>query len=259
MSFLHVDRSAPATYSGKVRGEAHAIEMPRSQAHARASKSRADDSSFDMFQWLTSEAQQAFIVACRRRHFCEGRRIYSQSEPGNEMYRIVSGSVRMAAIRHGREALYMVLQPGDCFGVHSLVDGAPRSHTATARGGAQLQVLRSDAFQRLRENHPSFGDAIVRVISRHARLLSEYLASSTVDELSRRVAQRLLWTRTLAASSGARTGLITRLSQSDLALMVGASRQAVNKVLRRFQEDGLISIHYKSIEVHDIDRLQCAE
>lgn len=153
----------------------------------------------------------------------------------------------------------MVLEPGDCFGVHSLVDGAPRSHTATAMGGVQLQVLRSDAFQRLREGHPSFGDAIVRVISRHARLLSEYLASSTVDELSRRIAQRLLRAQSLATGNGAGAGRIMRLSQGDLALMVGASRQAVNKVLRRFQEDGLISIYYKSIEVHDIDRLQAAE
>src|SRR5438445_11881049 len=78
-------------------------------------KVRGAYSPFDRFQWLSPEAHTAFNQASRRRHFADSRRIYSQSEPGNEMYRIVSGYVRMSVLRNdGREALHSVLGAGDC-------------------------------------------------------------------------------------------------------------------------------------------------
>ena len=58
------------------------------------------------------------------------------------MSRILSGSVRMSALRHdGREALYLIFEPGDCFGTSSLVDGDPRPQTPSARGEVELQVF----------------------------------------------------------------------------------------------------------------------
>jgi len=92
-------------------------------------------------------------------------------------------------------------------------------------------------------------------MSRHTRLLCEYFASSTLDELPCRVALRLLKAHTTAVT-GNKVCRIVRLSQSEIALMVGASRQAVNRVLQRFQDDGIISIDYGSVHVHDIDRLR---
>jgi CRP/FNR family cyclic AMP-dependent transcriptional regulator len=214
---------------------------------------------FDIFQWLSPEAQHSFIRVSRRRHLANGSRIYTQSEPGDEMFRIVSGSVRMSVMRlDGREALHSVLEPGSCFGICSMLDCAPRHHTTTADGDVELQVLRRDACERLRSEHPSFGEGLVRHMSRHTRLLCEYFASSTLDCLPCRVALRLLKAHTKEVA-GDQIRLIVRLSQSEIAQMVGASRQAVNKVLQRFQEDGLISIDYGSVHVRDIDRLRSVE
>jgi CRP/FNR family cyclic AMP-dependent transcriptional regulator len=232
------------------------------------SRSRVSDSSpkpavgyspFDIFQWLSTEAQEAFTLACRQRHFSDSCRIYLQSEPGNEMYRIVSGSVRMSVLRHdGREVLYLVLEPGDCFGIRSLLDGAPRSHTTNASGDVELQVLRRDACERLRCLHASFGDALIHLISHHMRLLSDYFVSSILDELPCRVAQRLLQAHQLSLISGHGIRPTVRLSQGEIALMVGASRQSVNRVLQKFQDDGLISIEYGRLRVRDTDRLRSA-
>lgn len=173
------------------------------------------------------------------------------------MYRIVSGCVRISVLRRdGREALYLVLGPGDCFGVCSLLDAAPRHYTASAKGDVEVQVLRREVCDRMRSDHPTFNEGLIRYVSRHMRLLSEYFANYTVDELSCRVALRLLKARksTVARAHGI---LVTvRLSQSEIALMVGASRQTVNKVLRRFQEDGLIFLEYGRIQILDIERLQ---
>jgi CRP-like cAMP-binding protein len=224
---------------------------------ARAPRLCAGYSQFDLFQWLTLDAREAFSLACRPRQVCGGSRIYSQSEPGNDMYRIVRGSVRMSVLRvDGREALYQVLQPGDCFGATSLLDGAPRCHTTNASGEVELQVLRRDAYERLRSQHPSFGEALIRLISRHMRLLSEYLASYTLDDLPSRVAQRLL--KAVKSSVNGANGICptVHLSQSDLALMVGVSRQTVNKILKKFESEGLIGIEYGRVLIFDVDGLR---
>ena len=90
------------------------------------------------------------------------------------------------------------------------------------------------------------------------RLLSEYFVSSILDELPCRVAQRLLQAHQLSLISGRGIRPTVRLSQGEIALMVGASRQSVNRVLQKFQDDGLISIEYGRLRVRDSDRLRCA-
>jgi CRP/FNR family transcriptional regulator, cyclic AMP receptor protein len=245
--------STTNSFSANLRPALFEGEKQVPRASDRASK------PFDIFRCLTTEAQEAFNLACRRRHFADGCRIYAQSEPANEMYRIVSGSVRMSVLRHdGREVLYLVLEAGDCFGVCSMLDRAPRHHTTTASGDVEVQILRREACERVRSQHGSFGDGLIRLVSGHTRLLSEYFVSSTLDELPCRVAQRLLKAQKPNMISGRGIRLTVRLCQGELALMVGASRQAVNRVLQKFQEDGLISIEYGRVQVHDVDRLRSA-
>lgn len=259
MKLLQVDNAALNSYSNSLRTEDFDSENPSSGANARATRPRVGYSPFDIFQWLSVEAEEAFNLVCRRRRFTDGCRIYSQSGPPNEMYRIASGAVRMSTLRHdGREVLYQVLERGDCFGVCSLLDRAPRTHTTIASGDVELQVLGREACDRLRSQHASFNDALIRQVSRHIRLLSEYFVSSTLDELPSRVAQRLLSAKKPSAVSARGIPLTVRLCQGELALMVGASRQAVNRVLQKFQDEGLISIEYGRVQVYDVERLRSA-
>jgi CRP-like cAMP-binding protein len=245
----HVDTVDLSTYSANIR--------PVVLEGGGTSRKTAGSAPFDLFQWLSMDAQQAFVAAARRRFVVEHRRIYTQAERGNEMFRIVSGSVRMSVLRHdGREALHSVLQPGDCFGICSMLDDEPRHHTTSANSNVELQVLQRDTCERLRSQHPSFADALFRHMSRHTRLLIDYFVSSTLDELSCRVALRLLMAQKAMAIGGPRNRLTVDLSQSELALMVGASRQAVNRVLQKFQDEGLISIEYGCVQVLDVAKLQ---
>jgi CRP-like cAMP-binding protein len=245
------------TYSANIRSVLFEGDKPSAPNIGPVAKNPAGYAPFDLFQWLSTDAQQAFAAASRRRYISDNCRIYSQSELGNEMFRIVSGSVRMSVLRHdGREALHSVLQPGDCFGICSMLDDAPRHHTTSANGDVEVQVLRREACESLRSQHSSFADALFRHMSRHTRLLIDYFVSSTLDELSCRVALRLLKGQKPRANGGQPSRLTVKLSQSELALMVGASRQAVNKVLKKFQDEGLISIEYGCVQVINVARLQ---
>lgn len=232
--------------------------MPLAASATVTDAAVANHSAFDLFQWLPKSAQDAFVLASQRLQLSDGRLIFTQGDPGNELYRLVSGSVRMSSLRaSGHEAVYLMLRPGDVFGVCSLIDGAPRSQTTRAQGDVVLQILRRDAFERLRSHHPVIEEAMTRYMTRHLRLLCSNFASSMLDDLPCRLAQRLLETsRPADGMSVRRTGTAVRLSQTEIALMVGASRQSVNKVLRRFQLDGMISIEYGSVRLLDFDGLR---
>jgi CRP-like cAMP-binding protein len=215
-------------------------------------------SSFDIQQWMDPATIGAFNAALRPRRFRAGQLIYIQGEPGAEMYRIESGSVRLSVAREdGREVVFLIFEPGDCFGNSSLVDGGARPQTAEALTDVLLGVIDRPAFVRLREDTTSFDDALLNLLARQMRVVSNHYVDSSLNDLRARLAARIV---TAARTSGTLGtdggGLSVRLSQAELASMVGVSRQSVNKMLQRFQREGLISADYGQILVKDLAALE---
>ena len=215
-------------------------------------------SAFDLLQWLSKDTADAFLAEGKTRHFPARSSIYLQSEEGRDMFRLVSGTVRLSLIGDdGRDLLYQLFSPGDCFGTSSVVDEEPRPHTAEAFDHVTLQVFDRATINRLRQAHPELNDALLKLLSRHMRLLSDYFAAATFDEVSSRLAQRLLdITETFGVARDDGIGLSRRLSQSELAAMVGTARQTVNKVLHEFQELGIMSLHQGSMLFTDLAKLR---
>jgi CRP/FNR family cyclic AMP-dependent transcriptional regulator len=219
----------------------HDARAPRSGLH------------FDMFCWMDGPSRDAFAKATRRRRVSAGEMIYTQGDDGVEMYRIEHGSVRLSILRRdGREVVLLFLQPGDCFGDSSLVDGEPRPQTARAISDVDLSVLGISAFRELRRDCPDFGDALLRLLATQMRAATAQYADSSLDGLRTRVLSRvILSARSFSAEADCGVRLTLRLSQSELAMMVGASRQHVNKVLKGLEKDGLIGIKYGNIIIRD--------
>ena len=207
---------------------------------------------------MDEPTRQAFLAAMHRRRLPAGETIYIQGDAGTEMYRIERGSVRLSVLRRdGREIVLLFSQPGDCFGDSSLVDGGPRPQTAQAITDVELSVLGAAAFRELRRTSPGFDDAMLRLLATQMRAATAQYADSSLDSLRSRVVARILLSARsfgTAAEDGVR--LTLRLSQAELAMMVGASRQHVNKVLKRIEADGLIVIEYGNILVRDPGRLE---
>ena len=109
---------------------------------------------FDMFQWLSDDAGAALAAAATARHIQAGGTIYDQSDEGDEMFRLLSGSVRLSVMgEDGRELLYLLFAPGDCFGTSSVVDGEARPQRAEAFEAVQLQVFSRATIFRLRQDY----------------------------------------------------------------------------------------------------------
>lgn len=214
-------------------------------------------SAFDLLQWSDADTAAAFARAAKRRSFGAGQVIYAQGEDGSEMFRIVSGLVRLSVGRSdAREVVFLFFEPGDCFGVSSLIDGGPRPQTAEADTGVALEVLDLTAFRRLREKHRSFDDALLRLLAIQMRTISGRYADTSLNGLRARIATRIIETARPRSDAGGQIQFTLRLSQTELAAMVGASRQSVNKELQRLQTEGLVGLEYGNVVVHDAPALK---
>lgn len=213
---------------------------------------------FDLLQWMPPELQQEFLARLPRRHYSPGQFIYVQGSPGNEMYRLISGTVKISTLREdGRQTTYTLFESGDCFGQTSLVDGGPRPQTTEAATAIEVGVLSRASFRRLVAAHPEFLQAIARLLAAQLRVVAQSYEEASLDTLPVRIARKILQTRADApakASGGAAPRV--QLTQSDLASMVGVSRQSVNRVLLQLQAHGLVEVGYGSVGIADLAGLQ---
>lgn len=214
-------------------------------------------SRFDFTQWMEPDVRQAFSAVVRKRTIPAGSTIYGEGTSGTEMYRITSGSVRLSVTGlDGRQATFLLFGPGDAFGISSLVDGAVRPQTAEAMTAVELEILDGAAFSRLRRTYRNLDEAIIRLLATQMRAVSSFYAEAQLADLRERVERRIAEAvRSFGAADAEGVRLSLRLSQSDLASLVGSSRQSVGKVLQTLQAEGLIRIEYGNVLVLDPGRM----
>ena len=120
----------------------------------------------------------------------------------------------------------------------------------------QVQILERGGFDRLRSDHRDFDDALLRLLSGHMRLLSGLFADAHLSELQARVASRIVAAaRSFGVATHAGIRLSLRLSQAEIARMVGGSRQSVNKALQQLQDDGILAVTYGNVTILNFQHL----
>ena len=168
------------------------------------------------------------------------------------MFRVVEGAVRLFYLNEdGQEFVHNIYMPRDWFGVSTLIDGEPRAQMAQAQTDVVLDILSSQSFEAFRNLDPAFDRALMRWLSRDVRLLINRVNSVVFEPLP----SRLAWRIVKAAAQTESGELIAKMSQSDLAAMVDASRQRVNTILGEFQSEGLVELNYGFIKILDRTRL----
>jgi len=203
---------------------------------------------FDILPFLPGQTLAAFMALAHSKRFANGQLIYQQGDFARTMFRVVSGQVRLSLLRRdGRELVFVDFQPGDCFGVSSLIDGRPLPHTATAVGEVEVQIIDASGFALLRLEHPGFDAELLRLVCLQMRRLSDVLADAALEGISQQLARRLL---DLARNDGDGR-LVVQTSQAELARMFGAARQTINRLLGGFEADNLIRRGYGAVVIED--------
>lgn len=196
----------------------------------------------DLFAELPASELAALAACLRRRRFARGEVVFLQGDPGTTLYVIESGRVKIVRTSpEGKEAQLNLLGPGDFFGDLALLDGEPRSADAVTVEPSQLLLLQRDDFLRFLEGHPSVAQKLLAVLSRRLRRNAQIVQDAAFLDVPARLARALL---DLAEPQGEGDPpalvVTTRLTQAELAAMIGATRESVNKWLGFFERQGFI-------------------
>ncbi|MBV8083684.1 MAG: Crp/Fnr family transcriptional regulator [Chloroflexi bacterium] len=197
-----------------------------------------------LFSGLAPRELDALSQTLRPRHYAKGDLIFQQGDPGDAFYVIESGEVKIVLTSaDGREAILAILGPGHFFGELSLLDGEVRSADVLAKEDCTLLLLHRGDFRPFLRSHPDAAEALLAVLSRRLRATDDIVHDAAFLDVAARLARLLLKLGEAHGrqEEGGRMVLGIRLTQEDLAAMVGSTRETVNKWLKTWERGGLIS------------------
>ena len=205
-----------------------------------------------IFESLSDTELQALAASLKQRTFARGVVIFHKGSPGNSLYLIESGKVRIFILSDsGQEIAINTHGPDECFGELALLDGLPRSASAVSLDRTTCYVLHREDFLATLETHPTMVRAILTLLSGRVRHATEYAERLAFLDVQSRIASTLL---ALADHYGIeRQGIEIdlRLTQTDLASYVAASRESVNKALGGLRDQGLVAIDGYTVTLID--------
>lgn len=214
--------------------------------------------SSPFFANLNDSELEPLAASLQRREFAKQVVIYDRGSPGHTMYIIESGKVRLFLLSEmGQEMSVDFLGPGDVFGELSLLDGLPRVRGAMTMEKTVVYTLRREDFLRHLEANPHMAVGIIGNLSARLRDALDSVESLAFLDVHGRVAKKLL---ELAEKHGVEedgaVSIDLRLTQQDLASLIGASRQTINKIMVSYRDKGWIRMEAEKVAILDSDALQ---
>jgi CRP-like cAMP-binding protein len=210
-----------------------------------------------LFFGCESGVLEAVASHLRIRRFRRNEVIFHQGDPGDALHIVAAGAVKiLLPSAEGDEAIIATLRPGDFFGELALLDGAPRSATAAALEQSDTLVLPRDNFLSLLDSLPGLRDALLAGLAHELRRLTGHVEELHFLDLAGRLAMRLSrLAHEASPDSTKEIKLDWPYTQSDLAAMIGGTRQSVNRLLSELVEDDLIRIEPDALIITDLDEL----
>ncbi|KQR08476.1 Crp/Fnr family transcriptional regulator [Cellulomonas sp. Leaf334] len=214
--------------------------------------------SAPLFAGLDPEASETLVATMKPIEIARGDALFQEGEPGDRLYVVREGKIKLGRRSNdGRENLLAVLGPGEMFGELSLFDPGPRTATATVVADAVvLELGHSDLIQWLQDK-PTVAQHLLQALARRLRRTNEALADLVFSDVPGRVAKALL---DLSTRFGEKVDEGIRvahdLTQEELAQLVGASRETVNKALADFAARGWVRREGRAVVLLDVERLE---
>ena len=211
-----------------------------------------------LFESLSEEDAKALRSGIIDVHLDRGERLFAEGDAGDKLYIILGGKIKLTkAAPDGRENLLSVHGPGEMFGELSLFDPIPRTSSATAVTATRLAGLTHEDLRTWLSTRPEVAIHLLQALAQRLRRINDVKADLVFTDVPGRVAKALL-------DLSDRFGVLTPdgvqvnhdLTQEELAQLVGASRETVNKALADFAARGWIQLSAKSVLLVDTDRLR---
>ena len=206
----------------------------------------------ELLAGLPPSALHALAAQAQLHEYAPGDLLMTQGERGGTVLVLLSGAVTVhRAGQGGTRAALSHLRPPAVLGELTLLDGGPRSASVQAVAPTTAIALSREALVDALTSHPAVLDGLLRSLGRLVRRLSDRTADAVLLDLSGRLAKTLL----LIAGSD-RSGHVVRLSQSQLAELVGCSRQSLNQSLGGLADRGLLHLEGRAVVLDDVAGLR---
>jgi CRP/FNR family transcriptional regulator, cyclic AMP receptor protein len=211
-----------------------------------------------LFQGVEPSGVSALTKQLHEVDFPRGHTLFVEGQPGDRLYIIVSGKVKIGrSSPDGRENLLTIMGPSDMFGELSILDPGPRTSSATTITDLCAVWMDREALCAWMVERPEIIERLLRVVARRLRRTNDYVADLIFTDVPGRVAKQLLH---LAQRFGTQEDGALRvthdLTQAEIAQLVGASRETVNKTLGDFAHRGWITLEGKSMLISNSERLR---
>jgi CRP/FNR family transcriptional regulator, cyclic AMP receptor protein len=208
--------------------------------------------------FLSEDEWRTLKATGRSRRFRARQRLFREGEPGNYVIAIRTGRVKVSVqTRSGRELLLAVKEAGDLVGELSVIDGRPRSATATALDPVDALVVPAPEFAEFIEGHPRIAVRLLRTLAAQIRDADRRSVDRDTGDITCRVARRLVdLAERLGEHRGSGLEITLALSQDDLAAWVGATREATSRALGRLRAEGALTTGRQRIVLTDLPALR---
>ena len=191
------------------------------------------------FTELDHEQLNDIASQMRDQRFRSGERIFARGDKGEHVYLVMDGRVRLSVINSdGRELTFSHAQIGELFGEIAVLDGSPRSANAMAISDTHLKSLSRSQFKAIQQTYPQISTSIIELLCERMRGLSNHAEGISLFSIEIRLARYMLSELERQANSDSR--IVFDITQSELGLLLGASRPKINFALSALQDSGAI-------------------
>jgi len=211
-----------------------------------------------LFAGLSRQSSMVLVDQMAPTRLIRGEELFTETEPGERLYVVRTGKMKLVRrSADGRENLLSVVGPGEMLGELSLFDPGPRTSSAVALTSTVVLELDRDQLIGWLNAHPSIAVPLLQALARRLRRTSEARAEMVFTDVAGRVARALL---DLADRFGepidGGVHVAHDLTQVELAQLVGASRETVNKSLGEFAQRGWLVREPRAVLLVDVERLE---
>jgi CRP-like cAMP-binding protein len=211
-----------------------------------------------LFRDFSDEQLAQVQATVGERRYGKHQFIVREGDPGDTFFMIASGSVAVCRVApDGRETILSILKEGDFFGEMSLFDSSLRSASIKTLTEVDVGAIRQSDFMGLIDRNPQIGKLLVVELSKRLRDANALIAATTSQDIRARLASLLL---NLADQFGERvengTRITLRLTNQEMANMIGTTRETVNRTLNRFWDDHLVDMRTAYVIVTEPEKLR---
>ncbi len=207
-------------------------------------------SSIEFFRGFEGNAFETVVTSAKTHEFSRGGVLFTELDAAAELFVVVSGRIAIANRSiDGRESVIALMERGDLFGEMPLFDGMARSAEARALEGSEVIAIPYAPLRAVYQSTPELLWNVVSMLASRLRSTDEQLADSVFLDVTGRTAKRLL------ELAGADDEFSLPITQEELAGMVGASRERVNKAIASFVKLGWIEQSDRRYKITNRDQL----